>query len=556
MRIDRRTMIGTGAAIAAALATEAGAARAAASATGGSRAHEAALAKLKAYAEQHCANWGLPGMTLCLVDREGFAGFVRTGLADIERKIPVAPEHLFQIGSITKMMAALTLWSIFEEGRLSPDTPFAEALPGLAVKDGEDIRLQHLLDHTSGMPNIAPYFSEMGGLWSSYVPGTHWNYCNIGYALLGQIIAEADGRPFAEAVKARLFDPLGMKDSVGAIVSADRHRYAVGYVPYVTDRLTMRPSRVAPAAWADVDNVAGSIASTAGDMARFLRFLIALADGKGSGVLSDAGAAKFLAGPADAPGWGEGVKYGNGIGRYVIDGRPYFHHTGGMVSMVSSLHVDVEAGVAVFASTNIGYSAGNYRPKDVTLHGCALLRAAKTGVAAPAPKPPRPMIENPERYAGVYIAADGDRFEVVAGDAALTLRHRGANSRMQAVGGFFGCEAAAFQLTGLVFDLEDGKAVRAWAGEKEYSANPAAGFKPPAAPELAACAGRYDGTRVYARDGALWRNNAEKLVPLPNGDFRLGPEWSPERVRFDGVYAGRPQRMLANGAASWRMSLK
>lgn len=546
-------MIGTGATIAAALAVDASAAT---SETGGSRAQHAALARLEAYAREHCANWGLPGMTLCLVDREGYVGFVRIGMADIERKIPVGPEHLFQIGSITKMMAALTLWSIFEEGKLSPDTLFTKALPGIAVKDGADIRLQHLLNHTSGMPNIAPYFSEMGGLWSSYAPGTHWNYCNIGYALLGQIIAEADGRPFAESVKARLFDKLGMQDSVGAILSADRGRYAVGYVPYITDRMTMRPSRVAPAAWSEVDNVAGSIASTASDMAKFLRFLLALAGGRGSGVIGDGAAVKFLAEPADAPDWGAGVRYGNGIGRYVIDGRPYFHHTGGMVSMVSSLHVDVEAGVAAFASTNIGYSAGNYRPRDITLHGCALLREANTGRAAPTPEPPRPTIEHPERYAGVYTAADGGRFEVVAGDRALTLRHRGAESRMQAIGGFFGCEAAAFQRTGLVFDLEEGKSVRAWAGETEYSANPSAGFKPPATPALAACAGRYDGTRVYARDGALWRNNVDKLVPLPDGDYRSGPEWSPERVRFDGVYAGRPQRMLSNGASSWRMSLK
>ena len=59
---------------------------------------------------------------------------------------------------------------------------------------------------------------------------------------------------------------------------------------------------------------------------------------------------------------------------------------------------------------------------------------------------------------------------------------------------------------------------------------------------------------MYARDGALWRGNREKLVPLPNGDYRVGPDWSPERVRFDGVFAGRPQRMLNNGAPSGRVA--
>jgi len=548
-------MIGATATVAAALAADAVPALAATNRSGGGAGHDALLKTLEAYAEQHRANWGLPGMTICLVDRKGFTGFIRTGWADIDKKIPVRPDHLWQIGSITKMMVALTLWSMFDEGKLSPDTPFAEALPGIKVKDGEGIRLQHLLNHTSGMPNIAPYFNEMGGLWSSYAPGTHWNYCNIGYALLGLIIGEADGRPYEEAVKARVFKPLGMNDSVGAIRGTDRHRYPIGYLPYLTDRMTLRPSELAPAAWADVDNAAGSNAATAADMAKFLRFLIGLSEGKGSGVISDASAVKFLANPADAPADGKGVTYGNGVGHYPIDGRQYFHHTGGMVSVVSSLHVDVEAGVGAFVSTNIGYAASNYRPKDVSLYACNLLRALNAGVAAPAPKAPRPLVENPKPYAGIYTAANGDRIEAVAGMDSLTLRHRGAQSRMQdAGGGMFACEAPAFQVTGLLFEVEGGKAVRAWAGDVEYLANPAVGYKPAPPRELALLAGRYDGVRVYARDGALWRNNREKLTLLPNGDYRVGPDWSPERVRFDGVFAGRPQRMLNNGGASWRVA--
>ena len=548
-------MIGVTATLAAALATDAGPALASTNRSGGGGGHDAMLKTLQAYAEQHRANWGLPGMTICLVDRQGFTGYVRTGWADIDKKIPVGPDHLWQVGSITKMMVALTLWSMFDEGKLSPDTPFAKALPGIKVKDGEGIRLQHLLNHTSGMPNIAPYFNEMGGLWSSYAPGTHWNYCNIGYALLGLIIAEADGRTFEEAVKARLFKPLGMNDSVGAIRGTDRHRYPVGYLPYLTDRMTLRPGPVAPAAWADVDNTAGSNAATAADMAKFLRFLLALSQGKGSGVISDASAVKFLANPADAPAYGKGVTYGNGIGHYPIDGRTYLHHTGGMVSVVSSLHVDADAGVAAFVSTNIGYAASNYRPRDVSLQACNLLRSLNAGVTPPAPRPPRLVVENPKLYAGVYTAANGDKIEVVPGVDSLTLRHRGAESRMQdAAGGMFACEAPEFQVTGLLFDVEGGKAVRAWAGDVEYAANPTAGYKPPAPRELALIAGRYEGTRVYARDGALWRGNREKLVPLPNGDYRVGPDWSPERVRFDGVFAGRPQRMLNNGAPSGRVA--
>jgi hypothetical protein len=228
-----------------------------------------------------------------------------------------------------------------------------------------------------------------------------------------------------------------------------------------------------------------------------------------------------------------------------------------MVSVVSSLHVDAEAGVAAFASSNIGYAASNYRPKDITLHGCNLLRCLKAGVAPPAPRPPRPTVENAAQYAGAFTAANGDRIEIVASGDALTLRHGAASSRMQSAGGgMLACEAPEFQVTGLLFEVENKKAVRVWADDVEYLANPSGGYKPQPPAELAAIAGRYDGTRIIARDGALWRNNREKLIPLSNGDYRIGAEWSPERVRFDGVLAGRPNRMLTNGAPSWRVAFK
>jgi CubicO group peptidase (beta-lactamase class C family) len=551
--ISRRTILGATTTIAV-LAAASSAACATRSKSGGGPGHDTMLATLEAYAEEHRANWGLPGMTICVADRNGFSGFIRTGWADAERKIPIGPDHLCQVGSITKMMVALTLWSMFEEGKLSPETPLAEALPGIQVKDGKGIRLKHLLNHTSGMPNIAPYFSEVG-LWSSYTPGTHWNYCNIGYGMLGPIIAKADGRPFEEAVKARLFKPLGMDDSVGVIRSSDRQRYPVGYLPYVTDRMTLRPSAMAPAAWSEVDNTAGCIAATGGDMVKFMRFLISLSEGKGGGVLSDSAAVRFLADPADAPAYGKDVTYGNGVGHYPIDGRHYFHHTGGMVSVTSSLHVDVEAGVAAFVSTNVGYAASNYRPRDISLYACNLLRCLNAETTPPVPKPSRPVVESPKRYAGVFTAANGDRIETRAGEDTLTLHHEGVASRMQdAAGGMFACEAPAFQITGLMFELEGDAAVRVWAGDVEYLANPAAGYKQPASPDLKIFAGRFDGTRIYARDGALWRNNRDKLVQLPTGDWRVGPDWSPERVRFDGYFAGRPQRMLSNGAPAWRVT--
>ena len=148
--------------------------------------------------------------------------------------------------------------------------------------------------------------------------------------------------------------------------------------------------------WIDVRTADGCIAVTAADMAMFLRFLLDLAEGKGGAVFSDATATRFLAYPAD--GWDPGAQYGNGIARIEIDGRNDLHHTGGMSSFCSALHVDSAAEVAAFASANIDYSL-NYLPVRVTAHACELLRALRQGTPRPTPKPAMIALEKSEQYA-------------------------------------------------------------------------------------------------------------------------------------------------------------
>ncbi len=555
MRVNRRTVLGGAAAIAGVAAS----ARAATRKEGGGRAQAKALEALEPYIEQHRADWGLPGMTACMVSRSGFAGFVMSGWADVDRRVAVGPDHLFQIGSISKMMAALAISSLIDEGKLEPQARVKDLLPGLPVRGGEKITLQDLLNHTSGLPGNPPLIVD-GGLWTGHAPGAHWLYSNTGYQIVGLIAAQADGRPFPDCVEARVLRPLGLTQSVGGLRVADRERYARGYEPSCSDRPKMRPGPMTQAPWVDSDNAAGCIAMTAHDMSRFLRFLLDLAGGNGAPILSDLAAQKFLADPADAPGWRAGAKYGNGVARLEIDGRNYLHHTGGMVSFSSSLHVDPEAGVAAFASSNVHYGLA-YRPRDVTIYACKLLHAAESGAAAPSPAPTRAVVDKPEQYAGVFTAANGDSFEIVADKDLVVLRRGAREAKMQAAGeDYFACDEPQFEITGLKFDLENEKAIRAWAGDVEYASNPSNGYRPPAPPELQAFAGRYDNDdrwalplHLYARDGKLWLDNTEPLTPLANGEWRAGAdEWSPERVRFDGVVAGRPQRMLFSGFPFYR----
>lgn len=169
------------------------------------------------------------------------------GVADPETGQPISCDMAFQIGSNTKMMTATVILQLQEEGVLSLDDRLAVHLPEIAaaLPHGDDITLRQLANHTAGVfsytdnaPDGAPGIMEgdisdpdalrrgyqMTELVdfaiehgeASFPPGAEgqWAYSNSGYILLGLIIEKTEARPIAEVFKARLFDPLGMDDTV------------------------------------------------------------------------------------------------------------------------------------------------------------------------------------------------------------------------------------------------------------------------------------------------------------------------------------------------------
>ena len=134
---------------------------------------------------------------------------------------------------------------------------------------------------------------------------------------------------------------------------------------------------------------------------------------------------------------------------------------------------------------------------------------------------------------------------------------------MQSVGAtFFACEDPAFDITGLSFEIEDGVAVRAWAGGVEYLANPSGAYTP-VSEELKSLEGLYDDddrwgvpTRVYARGESLFLTNAnytETLTRRDDGDWNVSDDArSAEWIRFDKVINGKPQRIIGSGNVQLR----
>jgi CubicO group peptidase (beta-lactamase class C family) len=509
-----------------------------------------AVDTIRAQAFAHQAAYGLPGMTVGLIAPDGLATRFDVGFANLDARRPATPDTLWQVGSISKLMVALIVHQFAAEGRFALSDQITTLMPEIPVPKDAGITVQHLLDHNSGLPDSAPLFPD-GGLWVGYRPGAHWSYSNTGYDILGKLAEHTSGKPLARLLKERLFDPLGMKDTSGAIVAKDRTRYAQGYEPANNSVPFVRGTPLAPAAWVDVTFGAGSVTSTSADMNRLLGALAAGAKGGSLPGLDAPQTKEFLTHsvPASAD-----LRYGNGFMHVASDGRPYLHHTGGMVSFSSSFHLDPATGVAAFASSSLSGLAG-YRPREFTRFAVDALDAALGG--KPLPTPPRldDRVANPSQYFGRFAGPAG-AFEVIQDGGPLMIRANGKTAMLQSAGDdLFATAHPDFDRYGLLFERRGKTVTGASWGADQYAKAGSGVVLKPSDPKLARLAGRYVNdspwwglVEIVERGGNLWLGTDTPLVSVGPNLWRVGSEsWSPERASFHDPIDGRPQTFVFSG---------
>jgi len=510
----------------------------------------AAVAAIRAHAEANVAFWSLPGLTLALTAPGGFASVENFGFANRDARTPIGPDTLFQIGSISKSMTATVIHQLAAEGRLGLAQRVSEILPVIPLPAGNAITVQHLLDHAAGLADSAPVFAP-GGLWTAYAPAAHWHYSNTGYEILGKIAEHVGGKPLAQLLKERVFAPLGMGRSRGAIVGADRTLYAQGYEAADPTAVFARGTPLAPAAWVDVTFGAGSVASTGTDMIRFMRSLADAVQGRGGLGLSPTQAKIFTshAVASDTP----GMSYRNGLMHVANAGRSYLHHTGGMVSFSSSFHVDVESGIGAFASTPLSAFV-EYRPRLLTRFAVDALTNAAAGRPLPSPPPLDVRLPAPAAYVGEYEGPSGS-FEVRAGTPLMIIAN-GQSAPLQPWGGdIFRTTHPSFRQFSLMFDRTKGFITGASWGPSSYLKKGTTGKLAPSNPALAKLTGRYVddnpwyGTAIVVeRGGKLWVGTETPMTQVGENLWRVGNEsWSPERASFGDFIDGRPQALIFSG---------
>ena len=151
---------------------------------------------------------------------ERFAGQAAPGL-------PAGPGVLWPLASVTKLFTAAVVMRLVELGELTVNTPVWQILPAFTGAGREDVRVRHLLTHTSGLPYESP---EMGARLAAhtstdalideayetpllFAPGTRFWYSDYACGLAGRVAAAVGGMPFPDLVRSLITEPMGLADT-------------------------------------------------------------------------------------------------------------------------------------------------------------------------------------------------------------------------------------------------------------------------------------------------------------------------------------------------------
>ena len=278
---------------------------------------------------------------------------VSVGLADVGRGLPAGPHVQYRLGSITKTLTAVGVMQQVEAGRLSLEQPLETVWPG-APHGG--LRLEQLLTHTSGLqrepvgevwetlelPSTEQLAANAAQARTVVEPGAGWHYSNLGFALLGEALAQVAGKSWEEYVRESILGPLGMARTTWR----PEDPVAVGYsvTPYQQQVVAEHPvdtGGIAPAA---------QLWSTANDLSRWADFL-----GRGDARVLPQNRLELMRIPrvlADLAGWT--IAWGLGLMLVRRGTNVFVGHTGGMPGFLAAAFSAPQFGTSVALLCNTG----------------------------------------------------------------------------------------------------------------------------------------------------------------------------------------------------------
>ncbi len=278
------------------------------------------------------------------------------GYADLEKGRLNSPNTKFKIGSISKQFTAAAILRLEEMGKLTTGDTLSKYFP--ENKIANDITLEHLLTHTSGVQDIysIPGFNTLSDkdlsiseltsrvldLPLAFTPGSRYQYSNGGYALLAVIIEKVSGMDYGAFLKQELFDTLEMKDTG----HGEANDLATGYEPLdyedlkVTDFLDL-----------ELLKGSGSLYSTTSDL---LKWIVSI---KTRSLLSKYSYAKFMK--------DYGNNYGLGISVYQSFDHSVFGHDGRINGFIADYLHYQEPDISIIITGNIQTGVADFLRRDL-----------------------------------------------------------------------------------------------------------------------------------------------------------------------------------------------
>lgn len=275
------------------------------------------------------------------------------GMANLELGVPIAPDMVFEVGSVTKQFTAAAILMLQEQRKLRIEDEITKVLPDYPTH-GEKITIEHLLTHTSGIPSYTD-LPEWRPRWREdmkvedviamfkdkpleFKPGEQWRYDNSGYILLGAIIEKASGKSYEQFIEEEIFQKLGMAHSRYGHTEEIIPRRATGYTRGENGfRHANYLSMTQPYA-------AGSLMSTVDDLAIWDRALA------GDKLLKKASLERMFTSAKLSS--GRPTRYGYGLAVYELEGRRVQDHGGGIFGYTSFVLRVPEEGLFVAILSN------------------------------------------------------------------------------------------------------------------------------------------------------------------------------------------------------------
>ena len=371
----------------------------------------------------------IPGMSVAIVYDQELVWSRGLGFADVDKKVPASPDSIYSICSISKLFTSIGIMQLRDEGKLRLDDPIAKHLSWFNIKDkypdAPEVTIGGILTHSSGLPREAdyPYWSgpehnfptreqiieALAGQEELYPADTYYQYSNLGMSLLGEVIATASGKPFAEYIQEHILTPLGLMNTSPEIPEEQRGKQlATGY----SVRLRDGSRKVIPFYLVNGIAPAAGFASTVEDLARFASWQFRLLEKGGWEVLAANTLKKMHRVHWLDPNWRSPRGLGFSVSRR--NDKTYVGHGGSCPGYKSQLSLRPKDKIAVVVMTNAhDVSPSSYGYEIFDLVAPAILDAIKNPGKAKKPDP------DLEKYVGRYEMPIGRESMVVIWEGEL-----------------------------------------------------------------------------------------------------------------------------------------